>query len=544
MQMPSTDNTARTRFRRRLRGGAIALVLALVPAMAVQAQDSRFVAAADGRRSFTVDGMPWLLLGMQLNNSSGTAAQLRQLQAAIARSHCNTVMVPVSWQELEPVAGRYDFGLVDGLLAEARRQQVRLVLLWFGTWKNGGMSYVPDWVKRDSVRYPRVLDADGRPIDALSPLAAASRDADARAFAALMRHLRDSDGKRRTVLMVQVENEAGTLGAERDHSAAAQALFASQVPADMPGAAPGDWTAAFGARAPEAFMAYHTARYIQAVAAAGKAAYDLPLYLNVWPREQPGLLRPGLSSPSGGAVAWLLPMWKALAPAIDVIGVDNYDTNVAPYLAIAESYDRPDNPLFVPETGGSAAHARHMFLVLARPFAVGIGKFGIGANFALDAEGRETVDPVAVNFRLLREAARFLVPLRDAGRVQAAVEEEGIANVALAFSRLDVAVRFGEVRDGYGGPRGQGNAVPNGRVLVAEVEPERFLVTGANANLAFAAKLGARGTAQLLTVEEGHFDDGRWVRERLLNGDETYFGLRLPERGGSLMVTLMQAAHE
>jgi len=544
MQMPSTNDTARTRFWHRLRGAAIALLLALIPAMAVQAHDSRFVAAADGRRSFTVDGMPWLLLGMQLNNSSGTPAQLRQLQAAIARSHCNTVMVPVSWQELEPVAGRYDFSLVDGLVAEARRQQVRLALLWFGTWKNGGMAYVPDWVKRDPVRYPRVIDADGRPIDALSPVAAASRDADARAFASLMRHLRDIDGKRRTVLMVQVENEAGTLGADRDHSAAAQSLFASQVPADMPGAAPGDWTAAFGARAPEAFMAYHTARYIQAVAAAGKAAYDLPLYLNVWPREQPGLLRPGLSSPSGGAVSWLLPMWKALAPAIDVVGVDNYDTNVAPYTAIAAAYDHPDNPLFVPETGGSAAHARHMFLVLARPFAVGIGKFGIGEDFALDAEGREKVDPVAVNFRLLRDAARFLVPLRDAGRVQAAVEEEGIANVALAFSHLDVAVRFGEVRDGYGGPRGQGNAVPNGRVLVAEVEPERFLVTGANANLAFAAKLGARGAAQLLTVEEGHFDDGRWVRERLLNGDETYFGLRLPERGASLMVTLMQAAHE
>ncbi|KAB7764431.1 DUF5597 domain-containing protein [Xanthomonas maliensis] len=541
MQLPSSNTSSPARSTRRRCYAAIALLLALLPPLMLQAQPNGFAAAADGRRSFTVDGKPWLLLGMQLNNSSGTGTQLRQLQPALARSQCNTVMAPVSWQELEPVAGRYDFANVDGLVNEARRQGLRLVLLWFGTWKNGGMAYVPDWVKRDTLRYPRVIDADGHPVEALSPLAAASRDADAQAFAALMRHLRDIDGKRRTVLMVQVENEAGTLGADRDHSAAAQALFAGQVPADMPGAASGNWTAAFGARAPEAFMAYHTARYMQAVAAAGKAAYDLPLYINVWPREQPGLLRPGLSSPSGGAVSWLLPMWKALAPAIDVIGVDNYDTNVAPYLAIAQAYDRKDNPLFVPETGGSAAHARHMFLVLARPYAVGIGKFGIDAAFGLDADGRESIDPVAVNYRLLREAAPFLLPLRDAGRVQAAVEEDGIANVPLAFSQLDVAVRFGEVCDGYGGPRGQGNQVPSGRVLVAEVAPERFLITGANANLMFAEQLGTRGPVQLLTVEEGHFEAGRWVRERTLNGDETYFGLRLPERGSSLMVTLLQA---
>ena len=521
---------------RLLRPGAALLLAAATP---LAAQDSRFVATDAGKPALRVDGEPFLLLGIQLNNSSGFPAELRRLAPAIARSHANTVMAPIGWESVEPVEGRFDWAVVDGLIAEARRQQVRLVLLWFGTWKNANMSYTPAWVKRDTARFPRVVDATGKPIEVLSPIAAASRDADARAFAALMAHLKAIDGRQKTVVMVQVENEAGTLGADRDHAPAAEALFRASVPADMPGAKPGDWTANYAERAPEAFMAYHTARYIGAVAAAGKRAYDLPLYVNVWPREQPGLLRPGDSSPSGGAVSWLLPQWRALAPAIDVVGVDNYDTNVAPYTEIARAYDVPGNPLFVPETGGSMAHARHAFWTLAQPHAVGIGKFGIGEGFGL-RDGHEVEEPIALDYRLLREAAPFLVPLRDAGQVRVAVEEDGMANVPLVFGDVDLVARFGEVRDGYGGPRGQGNKDVSGRVIVARAAPDRFLLTGASANLKFAPRLGAAGGIQLVSVEEGHFEDGRWMRERQLNGDETAFGLVLPPEGRSLMVTVQE----
>ncbi|RZL56836.1 MAG: hypothetical protein EOP65_07755 [Sphingomonas sp.] len=529
-QRARTSGIGRVAAALLLAGSAVATPLA--------AQDSRFVATAAGKPVLRVDGQPFLLLGIQLNNSSGFPDEMRRLAPAIARSHANIVMAPVGWETVEPVEGRFDWAVVDGLIAEARRQQVRLVLLWFGTWKNANMSYTPAWVKRDTARFPRVVGADGKPIEVLSPIAAASRDADARAFGALMAHLKAVDG-RRTVIMVQVENEAGTLGADRDHSPAAESLFRAAVPADMPGARPGDWTANYAERAPEAFMAYHTARYIGAVAAAGKRAYDLPLYVNVWPREQPGLLRPGDSSPSGGAVSWLLPQWRALAPAVDVVGVDNYDTNVAPYTEIARAYDVPGNPLFVPETGGSMAHARHAFWTLAQPYAVGIGKFGIGEGFGLK-DGQPAEEPIALDYRLLREAGPFLLPLRDAGQVRVAVEEDGMANVPLVFGDVDLVARFGEVRDGYGGPRGQGNKDVSGRVIVARAAPDRFLLTGASANVTFAPRLGAAGSVQLVTVEEGHFDGGRWVRERLLNGDETAFGLILPPEGRSLMVTVQE----
>lgn len=512
----------------------VAMTLA-IPAMA---QQSRMVASPTAAKPVLhVDGAPYLLLGMQLNNSSGFPAEFRRLGPAIARSHANTVMAPIGWETVEPEEGRFDWAVVDGLIAEARVQNVRLVLLWFGTWKNGNMSYVPSWVKRDVQRFPRVMTAEGRPIEVLSPIAATSRDADARAFAALMGHLQAVDAARGTVIMVQVQNEAGTLGADRDHSPAAEALFRAQVPADMIGAKPGDWTANYAERAPEAFMAYHTARYVGAVAAAGKAAYALPLYVNVWPREQPGLLRPGDSSPSGGAVSWLLPQWRALAPAIDVIGVDNYDTNVAPYTEIARAYDAPGNPLFVPETGGSMAHARQAFWTVAQPHAIGIGKFGIGPDFGMK-DGKEAEEPIALDYRLLRDVAPILLPIRDAGRVRVAIEQDGMANVPMGFAGMDLVARFGAVRDGYGGPRGQGNADLSGRVIAAQVAADRYLLTGAAANLKFALPLGQDGSVQLVRVEEGHVEAGRFVRDRLLNGDETAFGLILPPTGRTLMVTV------
>jgi len=503
------------------------------------AQSVRLAPTASGKPALQVDGRPFLVLGVQLNNSSGYGPILRDLAPAIARSHANTVMAPVGWESIEPVEGQFDFSVVDGLIAEARTQKVRLALLWFGTWKNGAMGYTPAWVKRDATRFERVIDAQGRSVGAISPLSAGGQAADARAFAALMAHLKVVDGQQRTVILVQVENEAGVLGSDRDYSAKAQRLFDGAAPNDMPGAKPGSWTANFGPRAPEAFMAYHTARYVGAVAAAGKAAYDLPLYVNVWPREQPGLERPGDSSPSGGAVSWLLEAWRRLAPAVDVVGVDNYDTNVAPYTAIARAYDVAGNPLFVPETGGAMAHARHAFWTIAQPYSLGISKFGLDAGFGLSGD-KPKAEPMAVTYGLLQDTAPFLLPLRDAGKVGVAVEEDGLANIPLTFSRYDLTVRFGDVRDGYGGPRGQGNADLSGRAIVAEVEPDTFFVTGASANLKFASKLGETGGVELLSVEEGRLKAGHWTRERFLNGDETAFGLILPAEGRSLMVRVQR----
>ena len=173
-----------------------------------------------------VDGKPFLILGGELGNSSASNREwLAPRWAKLKAMHLNTVLAPVSWELIEPAEGKFDFATVDWLIADARAHDMRLVLLWFGAWKNSMSTYVPSWVKRDAKRFPRALDAKGVPQEILSAFAPATRDADARAFAALMAHLRATDD-RHTVIMVQVENEIGFLPDAREHGALADAAYA------------------------------------------------------------------------------------------------------------------------------------------------------------------------------------------------------------------------------------------------------------------------------------------------------------------------------
>lgn len=490
-----------------------------------------------------VDGSPYLILGTQVHNSSGWAGSLAEMWPSIRQFHANTVMIPVYWEAIESREGEFDFSTVDATLKGARENGLRLTLLWFGSWKNGGMAYTPTWIKSDPVSYPRVIDRDGHSVAALSSLSVKSAEADARAFAALMKHLKEHDADRHTVIMVQVENEAGTLGSDRDYSPEANRLFDQEVPEEVTASLhkqPGTWSQVFGADAPEAFSSYHTARYIERVAGVGKAVFPLPLYVNVWPREQSGLLRPGFSSPSGGAVTAYIDMWKTVAPSIDVIGPDNYDSNFQPFLDIAARYTRDDNPLLVPETGGGMEHARHMFYVIATPGSLGISMFGVNPPVSEGAGGKKE-EEVAIDYRLVGPVVPVLLAARDAGGLKAAVEEEGISNRELTFDDYDAVVRFGQIRGSYSGEKGTGNPDVGGRVLVARIAPGEFLILGCNANVVFSPKLGdSLRHVSYLTVEEGSYRDGKWQMDRLLNGDETWFGLVLPHEGKTLRVRVMK----
>jgi beta-galactosidase GanA len=133
-----------------------------------------------------VDGRPFLMLGGELGNSSASSLDyLAPHWQTLEGLHLNTLLAPVYWELIEPREGVFDFSLLDGLLAEARRRRIRLVLLWFGSWKNSMSCYAPAWVKTDQERFPRARGSDGMALEILSPLGDASRDADARALAAL-----------------------------------------------------------------------------------------------------------------------------------------------------------------------------------------------------------------------------------------------------------------------------------------------------------------------------------------------------------------------
>jgi beta-galactosidase GanA len=411
-------------FGDRLRTGlAIALSLGSI-AVAASAQELPRLVEQQGRATLMVDGQPYFLLGAQVDNSSGWPGRLDAVWPAAERMKLNTLEVPVYWEQMEPVRGTFDFTVVDAVLKQARDHSVRLVLLWFGTWKNGKMHYVPDWVKSDTAKYPRMLSKTGVPIDVLSPNAPANLDADSAAFAALMRHLKEADPQH-TVLMMQVENESGSLGLVRDFSPMAQKLFDAPVPAELIkalGKKPGTWAQVFGDDADETVAAWSVSRYINAVAAAGKKELPLPMYVNNWlksPRAFPITTIPGEDYPSGGPTINMFPVWKATAPSIDLLAPDIYVPNSERYRMVMQQFHQPGNPLLIPESlgfepfPGASGYARYLYYALGDG-AVGFANFGLDRLHVDEPLSAESLAQVE-GFRLLGSFDRELAALKFAG---------------------------------------------------------------------------------------------------------------------------------
>ncbi len=343
------------------------------------------------------------------------------------------------------------------ILKQAREHNVRLVLLWFGTWKNGSPHYMPFWTKSNTNLYTHIMGNRGRTVDSPSPLAEAAMHADMKAFSALMRHLKSADPMH-TVIMVQVENEPGAWGSIRDYSPEAEKAMAAPVPAEFlqalggrngAGTNSGNWRAVFGDNADEYFHAYCVAHYINQVAAAGKAEYPLPMYVNV-------ALRDPLSNPragnyeSGGATDNVLDIWKAAAPAIDILAPDIYQNDSAKYLAVLDHYSRPDNALFVPETGGTGNASRMCFAALGHG-AIGWSPFGLDYTRTTP----ESLAPVGMNYRMLEPIMREVARLNFEGKVKAVEEEAGQTTATLNFGEWSAIINFTVAGGGRGGRGGQ-----------------------------------------------------------------------------------------
>ena len=513
------------------------------------AEDLPHVATRDGRHALIVDGAPYLILGAQANNSSNWPDQLPMVWPAITRLNANTLEMPVAWEQVEPVEGQFDFAWVDTLLAQAREHKVRLVLLWFATWKNGSPGYTPAWVKTDTKRFPRVVTASGDTVNSLSPVFPATQAADAKAFAALMRHLKTADPQH-TVIMVQVENEAGTWGSVRDYSPAAAKLFADQVPSDLlrtRNLKPGTWSQVFGPAADEVFHAWSIAHYIDGVAAAGKAELDLPMYVNVALRDPIAPKGPETYE-SGGPTDNVIDVWKAAAPHLDLIGPDIYQDDTQHYQAAIHHYDRPDNALFVPETSRSFATARYMFSVLGRG---GIGFSPFGMDFTGDATTADGIpaadfdklEPFASDYRLFAPMARAWAKLAFDGEVWGSSENEERAPETLDLGRWDATVRYDKGTFGASDwtwmkPRPANPLGAEGGVVIARLGPDQFLVTGRMARIDFGPKAATGKHMQFVRVEEGQYVDGQWVFHHLWNGDQTDYGLNFTTVPRVLKVTL------
>ncbi|WP_321471795.1 DUF5597 domain-containing protein [uncultured Paludibaculum sp.] len=496
-----------------------------------------------GGFQFLVDDRPFLILGVQTGNSSGYPGELEKTWPLAKKIHVNTVEVPIQWQAVEPVEGKFDFTLVDGIVTGARKNGLRLILAWFGGFKNGAMHFAPAWVKEDVKKYPRMVDQTGSPIRALATHVDATQAADARAFAAFMRHLKEIDGEQHTVIAVQVENEAGVLGTDRDHSESANRLIAQAVPAEVVKAfgrtGRGTWSEVFGVYANETFAAYHQARYLNRVAEAGKREFPLPMFLNVWTDIQDGFYEPGFSHPSGGPTTRMLPLYKALVPSIDWISPDIYKQNYVQYVQEATPYSRPDNPLLIPETGRDLGFCRRMFYALGDLKGIGVSVFGVeGAG----EEGiPESLRDLAATYRVLTEAMPLLAEAKRYGQLHSFVEEQGIATLVTDFGEYEAMAQFGPSHWGYGGARAAGTPKTTGRALIGQIGPEEFVIAGFDTTVNFRPKFGsAAPRADFVSAEEGAYVNGAWKARRQLSGDQIFFGLRLPGAGAVVKVKLMK----
>lgn len=521
------------------------LLLALI-SCTLPAQELPKIVHKDGRYALFVDGQPYLMLGAQVNNSSAWPAMLPKVWPAIKFLHANTVEMPVYWEQFEPQRGRFDTTIVDTLLREAREQNVHLVLLWFGTWKNGSQHYTPEWMKLVPETSRHVIAANGRALDSPSPFSPAMLEADKRAFTALMRHLKESD-PRHTVVMVQVENEAGTWGGIRDYSPEAQKVFDAPVPAELLAAlhkpaGDGTWKDVFGEDADEFFHAWAVSHYIGQVAAAGKAVYPLPLYANAALRDPINPGRPPRYE-SGGPTDNVIDIWKAAAPAIDVEAPDIYQNDPVRYGKVLDLYSRRDNALFVPETGNSPSTARFFFSVLGHG-AIGFSPFGMDYTSHSDSPmggGRlneESLTPFAMNYELIGPMDREVARWNFEGKLQAVSEVKGQPTQAMDFGAWKATVSYGL---GVFGPGNKppGNPEPTGRVMVAQLGPDEFVVAGFFCRVDFQVADAASGKQrEFLRVEEGSYHNGTFTPIRIWNGDQTDWGLNFSSAPQVLRVRL------
>ncbi|HWG20186.1 MAG TPA: DUF5597 domain-containing protein [Terracidiphilus sp.] len=501
---------------------AVLLLAVFSAAVAAKSSSAPHLEKRGAATQLIVDGQPFLILGGELHNSSSSSLEyMKPLWPQLAGMGLNTVVTPLSWELVEPREGTYDFALVDGLLDQARAAHERVVFLWLATWKNGMSSYAPVWVKQDTKRFPRVV-AQGKEVEILSPLSEATQQADGRAFAALMRHIKEMDSRDHTVVMMQVENEVGVLGDSRDRSAAADRAFAGPVPAELMRSlkehhdtlyprlrdlwdengdkTSGTWAEVFGnsERADEIFMAWHYAHFIQAVTAQGKAADDIPMYVNTWLAGENS--RPG-NYPSGCPEPWVVDVWRAAGTAIDLYAPDLYDPN---FVAWCRRYHREGNPLFMPETRGGKPGAADVFYALGEEAGIGFSPFAI----------EDDMDPkqdLAASYRALASVAPLLAEHQAAGDVHGFIldkdhpsEDFPMNGVVLHVSRDQI---FGhQSESGYG--------------LVMADGPGRFLGIGRGFRVTFSAVAPEKRGVGIASVDEGEFQDGKWVPGRRLNGDE------------------------
>ena len=484
-----------------------------------------------GITQLIVDNKPYVMLaGELMNSSASTLESMAPVWERLKTLNLNTVLLTATWEQLEPEEGTFDFEVIDGLIKEARKHDLKLVFLWFGSWKNGSSGYAPHWVMKDTKRFPRMKNKNGENRPYLSHFTQELVDVEAKAFNALINRIKEIDSEERTVLMVQVENEVGLLGDSRDRSPMAEELFKKQVPEGLikyfqknekiilpeiieqwkanGKKTKGSWLELFGNEshnlADEMFMGWYYARHIEQLAAGGKKIYPIPMFVNAW-TIYPQDPIPG-NYPSGGPNYRMLDVYQFAAPSIDVLAIDNYNDD---YIAKLKQFDRNGNPIFVPEAvalfrGEKWSGPAQAFYTLSEFNALGYSPFAID-NVVYDEK-----HPLRDAYRVLENLMPLIIKEHGTGNMRGFMQQENKSD-NIDFGDYEMHVNYGYPYQGYG--------------LVIRLSEDEFLVSGNCINVSFQSKIKNLPGISYGTIREGHFVNGEWKTLKYLGGDEAMQGV-------------------
>jgi hypothetical protein len=563
-----------------MKRSAISILLSVFASLSMNSQTAGLpqIRESGAVKQLYVDGKPFIMLAGELHNSSASSVEyMKPIWDKLAALHLNSVIGTASWELVEPEEGKFDFSLVDSQLTEARQRNMRLVLIWFATWKNAGSSYVPQWVKADRRRFPpsvikirpnagmssflaAYMEQQGTV--PLSPFSEETMKADANAFRALMRHIKDVDPQH-TVVMMQVENEVGVLGDSRDHSSLAEAAWAKPVPADLINylkknkstllpetnqlwakngyKSSGTWEQVFGSDewAEEAFMAYQLGHFIGEVATAGKAELNIPMYVNAWLGPQPKQDSPG-QYPSGGPVARVADIYRAAGPSLDLNAPDIY---IDDFKGTCAAYVRSGNPLFIPEARDQVGN---LFWALGNHNALAWSPFGVED---LDVNGQ-----VSQAYKLLSGILLPLAEWQKAGKVRGLLVADGEKPQPASLGGYQINLT--PVRGGAGGAAADktaalmaGGVSLTSRAMPADTRPfaivintapDEFIFIGANGSPSFSVNSPGPAHVGVSSMDEGRYEDGKWLPGRRINGDELFLPALPSSAIGMLKVRLVR----
>ena len=525
---------------------------------------------------FIVDGKPFIALCGELTNNAATSLNyLKPIWPALTKSNLNSVIAGVSWAMVEPREGKFNFEIVDSVITDVRKNNLKLIFIWFASWKNGMSSYVPDWVKKDYKRFPRIEINENEPIELLTPLSEENGNADARAFGALMKYIKEVDSSQHTVIMIQVENEVGVLLDSRDRSDIANKAYNGLVPQELMSyieknkenlvpelkeawkangsKTAGTWEEVFGPGKPkglvmpvrnlvppmtqeeqdealvtypfysdEVFMAWYYAIYINHVVEAGKAEYPIPMFVNAWLKQREHSW-PG-TYPSGGPLPQVFDIWHAGAPLIDILCPDLYRPDFA---YMAGLFTREGNPLFIPETGSGAQGAANLIYAVGQHNALGFSPFGIERRIQAGDELSQCYNMISQLMPLIGEHQG----LNTMGAVLL-TKDNPSENINFGDYIFHTDLRFDPFNL-------NSRSADMGAAIFIMTAPDEFYIGGTGMSITLSQKNPEFKTG-LATVEEGIFTEGKWIPGRRLAGDDTGQGrnLRLGNGYNVIRVTL------